>query len=163
MAEVEKLGVDPKIVKEAAAILIPRGAVKNVYYAHVQPIYGTAEEESDADVIGAYFPDHHLVNPAAVSSYKIRDMGFYLGIVERCDDLVYKRFRGLVMAGVGQEAEHAFRRGIGVYEIADGTITRVHSVPSYLSREETVALFEKLGLRRDNGWKPEPVCNMRRV
>lgn len=89
-----------------------------------------------------------IVNPADVREHKIRDMQFYLDIVRECDALVFTRFHGFVLGGVGLEVEFAIESGKEVYEISGKHLIRVMNTPEYLGHDETVALFVKLGLRK---------------
>ncbi len=136
------------VVNEARSILLKDTKLKRIYFAHAQPDYGTEEESYQLSLIARKFGTVDIVNPADVKEHGIRDMQFYLDIVKECDLLVFTRFHGFVLGGVGLEVEFAIEAGKEVYEISGGDITRVTSAPKYLGHEETVALFVKLGLRK---------------
>ncbi|MDE1855154.1 MAG: hypothetical protein KGH57_02430 [Candidatus Micrarchaeota archaeon] len=146
--EAAKLQADPKFVAEARATLLPNTAQKKIYFAHAQPVYGTEEERINLVAIGQRFENYFIVNPAAVKDYHIRDMDFYLGVVDECDDIVFTRFHGVVMGGVGKEIEEAIKKGIPAHELSETGIAEVKKVPEYLSREETVAMLIKVGFRK---------------
>ena len=148
MPESTKYSVDPKVASEALAVLMPRNGQKTVYFAHAQPVYGTDEEKANLASIARWFKDHAIVNPAEVKEYHIRDMNFYLGVVEKCDALVFTKFKGFVMGGVGKEVERALELGKKVYELSGVGFTRIESTPRYLSHDETVALLVKVGFRK---------------
>jgi hypothetical protein len=152
ISEVTKVSTDPKVITEASAILIPRNALKKVYFAHVQPIYDTEEERAQLASIMQRFADYAIVNPAVVKDLKIRDMSFYLSMVEKCDVIVFTRFWGFVMAGVGKEVQHALELGKEAYELSEKGFKKIETVPEYLSYEDTVAFFIKLGLRKGEKW-----------
>ncbi len=137
----------PSLWDEAAAKLLPANAEKTVYFAHAQPVYGTKEEKAQVQIIAQHFPDYAIINPATVKDYGIRDMGFYLGIIERCSLLVYTRFQGFVLAGMGAEIIHALKLGKEVYELSEIGLTKMESVPEHLSYGETIDLFRRLRLR----------------
>lgn len=148
MSDVAQVSADPKIIADARAILLPDTLQKRVYFAHAQPVYGTEEEKTQLTSIAGCFPGYWIVNPAAVKDYKIRDMSFYLGVVDECDALVYTKFHGVVMGGVGKETQRALESGKKVYELSETGFTKIEKAPKYLSHEETVALLVKVGFRK---------------
>ena len=119
-----------------------------MYFAHPQPLYGSEQEKADINAIVRGLPGFSVVNPGDLGEIKIRDMGFYLDVVKACDALVYVRLNGKVLGGVGLETEFAFNSGKAVYELNEGRLTLIQSVPEYLNREETVALLKEVGFRK---------------
>ncbi|MDE1874237.1 MAG: hypothetical protein KGI04_03925 [Candidatus Micrarchaeota archaeon] len=102
MPETARYGVEPKAATEALRVLMrhtygrdPFSNVqrrrKAVYFAHAQPVYGTEEEKADLARISQHFSGYTIVNPADIKEYHIRDMDFYLGVVGKCDALVFTR------------------------------------------------------------------------
>jgi hypothetical protein len=148
MREFSKIPAAKDVVKEARSVLLKDTGLKRVYFAHAQPDYGTKEEAHQLDLIEKAFGAVDIVNPADVREHKIRDMQFYLDIVRECDALVFTRFHGFVLGGVGLEVEFAIESGKEVYEISGKHLIRVMNAPEYLGHDETVALFVKLGLRK---------------
>ncbi len=159
MAEAAKYKVDPKVASEALDILMPKTLLRKqntVYFAHAQPVYGTQEEKANIYSIAQWFKGYRIVNPADIKELHIRDMDFYLGVVEKCDALVFTKFRGFVMGGVGKEAERAYELGKAVYELSEIGFTRMAHAPEYLSHDETVALLVKVGFRKEQPKQVEP-------
>lgn len=144
----ERVPTDPKAVELAKDRLLSGTLEKKIYFAHAQPIYGTEEESRHLSFIRNHFKDASIINPADISEFRIRDMQFYLDIVKECDALVYARFHGAILGGVGLEADYAMDLGREVYEIANGKLERIHVLPEYYDREQTVNLFRQLGLRK---------------
>ncbi len=80
-------------------------------------IYGSADERREISQIEERFVGCELVNPSGQPG---RDTGFYLGLVDSCDCLVFSRYFGYVTEGVKPEVEHALSKGKPVYELRDG-------------------------------------------
>ncbi len=121
--------------------------MSNVYYAHAMHIYRTAAEERELGKINSMFPRARIVNPAKYENHpeKQRDkIGFCLRLVERCDAVVFSRFRGKVTAGVGKEVNHALGIGLPVFELSGSRFRRLRSPVRYLSVYETLRLYGRL-------------------
>ncbi len=148
MTNLIKFPTDNNVIREARRRLLSDSPAPRLYFAHPQPVYGTEEEKLQLAAITNHFKDYSTINPAKIADLKIRSMQFYLDIVNECDTLVFTRFHGFVLGGVGLEAEFAIKSGKKVYELKDNELIEVKSAPNYLSYEDTVALFKKLGLRK---------------
>ncbi len=147
-SEFERVHTDPSIVAYARGKLLQPTGQELVYFAHPQPLYGTEEERGYIRAIENYFNGAKVVNPGELTDVKIRDMGFYLDIVQECNALVYVRLLDRILGGVGLETEFAFNSGKGVYELAGSELTRIHRVPEYLDREGTVEVLKAVGFRK---------------
>ena len=148
MRKFSRVSAGRDVVEDARSVLLKDTNLKRIYFAHAQPDYGTEEEASQLNLIAKTFGAVDIVNPADVREHGIRDMQFYLDIVKACDILVFTRFHGFVLGGVGLEIEFAIEANKEVYEISGKHIMRVIEVPEYLGHDDTVALFVKLGLRK---------------
>lgn len=159
--EVEQTQSDPAVLARAMEKLLrPDDRLfalsdqKRIYFAHPQPLYGTEDERRYLAVIrNNIIRSTIIVNPADASEFQIRDMGFYLDVVAKCDALVYARLKGQVLGGVGLEAEFAMNLHKPVYELTEhigygDPMFRVFRAPEYLSREETVQLLKDIGFRK---------------
>lgn len=144
----DRVPTDKDTIKKGFDVLLRDATSKKVYFAHPQPLYGSEQEKADINAIVRGLPGFSVVNPGDLGEIKIRDMGFYLDVVKACDALVYVRLNGKVLGGVGLETEFAFNSGKAVYELSDGRLTLIQSVPEYLNREETVALLKEVGFRK---------------
>ncbi len=144
--------VDPELAELGKARLLSDTAQRRIYFAHIQPLYGTREELDDIRTIQAHFPGAKIVNPADVGDLHIGDMLFYTDVVGMCDALVFKRTRingmMVIFGGVGLEMDYALDRGKEVYELVGGKLARVNSAPDYLDRDETRAALLKMGFRK---------------
>ena len=65
-----------------------------------------SREAQSLEQIAARFPHAELVNPGAYG-YFPGEFSFFLGLVARCEVLVFERLYGQVTAGVGKEIHHA--------------------------------------------------------
>ncbi len=119
-----------------------------VYYAHALCLYRRPQERSELRIIRRAFPGCKVVNPAAYendTAKKKDTLGFCLGLVEKCDGLVFTRLLGKVTAGVGEEIAHALKHGRPVYELKefvdDWEIIRRTRPVKFVSRAETIVLY----------------------
>jgi hypothetical protein len=121
---------------------------KKIYYAHAMPIYGSKVEAREKCHITKNFPEHDIVDPGSFEDNpekKKGGMAYCLKLVESCDALVFTRFYDEITSGVGQEINHAIKNKIAVYELKQGRITKIKKPVTYLSMDETVGLYFKIG------------------
>jgi hypothetical protein len=144
----DRIPTDAETVDRAVARMLRKNDERRVYFAHPQPLYGTDQEKADIAAIERSLHGARVVNPGDLGDIKIRDMGFYLDMVQECDALVFVRLNGKILGGVGLEVEFAFNSGKEVYELDGGKLVRINAVPEYLDREDTVALLKELGFRK---------------
>lgn len=108
-------------------------------------IYGTQKEKLEAFLIKHHFPGCAIVDPGAIQTNPEkarRGMEYCLELVETCDALVFTKYEGVITAGVGKEVNHALARGKTVHELQKLEMVEVTAPVEYLSREETVELYQ---------------------
>lgn len=122
-----------------------------IYYAHAMCIYRTDEEEEEINHIKTNFPDSKIVDPGSYADnpQKMRDgMEYCKKLVSNCDALVFTRLLGKVTAGVGIEIHHALSQNKPVYELNNGKVKNVKKPLKYISRKDTIRLYNKWRLRK---------------
>jgi hypothetical protein len=123
-----------------------------VFYSHPMKLYGTDAERTEVALIEKRFVGSEIVDPSAdqATSGQARETGYYLGLVDSCDCLVFSRFFGYVTEGVRPEVEHALSKGKPVYELRDGRFIPVSGPVANLPIVERLILRAKgaLGMGR---------------
>lgn len=112
-----------------------------VYYAHAMCLYDTEREKKELGLISKKLEDAEIINPA---NYPSRSMGFYLGLVDKCQVLVFSRLLGEVTSGVGKEVNHALKKGKDVYMLNEVCLIPIKSPVKYMSRQSTRELYQAL-------------------
>jgi hypothetical protein len=84
--------------------------------------------------------------PIHQDAYRQHGMQHFLDVVEDCDALAFLPFAdGYIGAGVAKEIEHAFRRGLRVYDASGGHLERIDMMPEcLLTVEQTRARLAHL-------------------
>jgi len=116
-----------------------------LYYSHSMMIYGTQKERSEQSFIQHHFPGAEIIDPGAIQANPEkarRGMEYCLDLVETCDALVFTRFEGAITSGVGMEVNHALSKGKRVHELRKQELFEITGPVEYLSREETVKLYQ---------------------
>ncbi len=102
-----------------------------VYYAHFLGTYNTKQEQRDIETITKIFADAEIINPnnpVYSEAYKTQGMELFLGLVDKCDVLVFRGcVNGKIPAGVYKEISRAKERQMPILEL-----------PSYIGREMTI-------------------------
>ncbi len=96
--------------------------------------------------IKANFLECTIVDPGSYESSveKGRDgMEFCKRLVNTCDGLVFSKLFGKITAGVGKEINHALTQNKPVCELKDGKVERIEKSVKYISREDTINLYNK--------------------
>ncbi len=70
-------------------------------------------------------------------------MAFYLELIDTCDVVVFTRLGGRITSGVGKEVNWALRNGKRVYELQKGELLPVRHSVNYVSRQDTLKLYEE--------------------
>lgn len=112
----------------------------STYFAHAMPTYGLREEKQQLERILAFFAGDQIVNPADYSNdpEKKKDtMGFCFGLIDRCQNLVFTKWRGVITSGVGQEVNYALKKDMQVFELVNASFSRVTAPVDHQTREET--------------------------
>lgn len=121
-------------------------AASTVYYAHALCVYDTPCERKELKLIRAAFAGCRIVNPSRYQNHSEENRDnfhFWLGLVEKCDVVVYTRVLGKITAGVGKEVNHALKLGKPVYELtAEGVVRRLGKVKC-LDRIASRRLYRK--------------------
>lgn len=120
-----------------------RNAMKKTYYAHAKPLYGTKREENEKSQIIKNLPDVEIVDPGTFQSnpQKRREgMEYCLKLIQKCNALVFSKFKGKITAGVGKEVNYALEKKIDVFELNGGKLHKVTKPVNYLSVLETINL-----------------------
>lgn len=114
--------------------------MKTIYYAHPVTDYGTEQEARDIATLEAL--GFEVANPNAPENeeaYKKDGMNHFLRMVDDCDALAFRTFRGgSIGAGVAKEIFRAMKAGKPVIEMP-WAIT-----PRGLNTEETRRLLVSL-------------------
>ena len=104
------------------------------------PIYGMPEETYQRKHIELRFSGEEIVDPAKFDNHpeKRKDtMAFCFKLVDRCDKLVFTKWRGVITSGVGKEVNYALEKGIQVFELINETFSRVTEPVEHQSHKET--------------------------
>ena len=119
---------------------------KMIYFAHAICTYGSEEEEELIEQIKNFFPDLEIVNPGSIDNIPetmLDGMEFYKRVVNKCDILIFSRLNGKVTSGVGIEINHALLKKKTVYEIKKKKLFIIKKPIKYLSRDDTIRLYDK--------------------
>ncbi len=114
-----------------------------VYYSHAIPLYGTIIEKNEKEQILKNIPHAEIIDPGSYQDNPEKRRGgmeYCLKLVEKCETVVFSRFRDKITAGVGKEVNHAISRKISVYEIKKGKLVNVTKSVEHLSVLETIEL-----------------------
>jgi len=117
-----------------------------IYYAHAICTYGSEQEEMERKCIKKEFSNCVVVDPSLYENdaRKRRDgMQFCKGLISSSDVLVFTRLLGKITSGVGIEINHALGENKPVFELNNGKMHRVKSPVKYISRENTIKLYNK--------------------
>lgn len=68
---------------------------------------------------------------------------FCLRLVAEANAVVFSRVLGRVTSGVGKEVNQALRPCKPVFEVAAGKVVRPRGRVAYITRRETLSLYEK--------------------
>ncbi len=121
-----------------------------VYHAHAICTYGSQQEQIEIMSIKANFLECTIVDPGSYeNSVEKRNDGmeFCKRLVNTCDCLVFSRLFNKITAGVGKEINHALSQNKLVYELKDGKVERIEKSVKYISREDTIKLYNKWRMR----------------
>ncbi len=118
--------------------------VRKVYYAHAMPTYGTKIETLEKKLIAKLLPKHKIVDPGSIQENIEKRKGgmeYCFSLIDRCDALVFSRYKGIITSGVGKEIDHALENKLVVHELKNGKLEIIKSPVKYLSRVETWAIY----------------------
>ena len=107
------------------------------------PLYGTKRESNERRQIIKKFREVEIIDPGSFqdNTKKQREgMKFCLGLIRKCQALVFSRFKGEITAGVGKEVNYAIKKKIDVFEMNENKFYRVKKPVEYLSIMETISL-----------------------
>ncbi|MEM3637072.1 MAG: hypothetical protein QXX17_05140 [Conexivisphaerales archaeon] len=110
-----------------------------VYYAHAIALYHSTEEMEMTSVITKELGHLDIINPKYIPGNGT--MQPYFNTIDLCDVVVFSRYKGKVMAGVGAEINYALSKSKAVYELRNGKLRIVRHPVSYLGRDETRRLY----------------------
>ena len=125
-----------------------------LYFAHSVTDYGTERQTKALVGLNKHFAED-LGRPLAIENpdqphhqvgYAVSGMEYFKGVVEDCQALAFMRFpNGAIGAGAGREIGWALVDNLWLYEVFDGQVYRVDSMPTpVLSVEGTRALIAQL-------------------
>ncbi len=129
-----------------------------IYHAHPICTYGRLAEQREQLLIRQIFPGYEIVDPGLYKKNEEKRLGgmeYCMKLVDSCDALAFSRILGKVTSGVGLEVEHALASGKAVYELIGNGVRQVSEPLAYVSREETLQLYDEWENENLDEWEPE--------
>lgn len=115
-----------------------------VYYSHSMKLYGTKVEKEELAIIKKKFPHAKIINPPSFEGSlrkRIEGMAFCHRLIDECDIVVFSKLLGLTTSGVGNEVDYALNKNKRVFEIKDGDLIPCYKPPNYISRRQTIRIY----------------------